>query len=81
MKTITFENLSTLEIVAVQTDDHLMDAIQDTLYIQWELTPCTNRCAWAYPLLRGEPVKFTFHNVEFVKVWIDQDGKVWIKDI
>ena len=81
MKTITIENLSTCEVLTIQTNDHLLDAIEDALYIQWELTPCTNRCSWAFPFHRGECVKFSFHRVEFVKVWMDQDGKVWVKNI
>ena len=81
MKNITIENLSTCEILTLTTEEHLLNTIEDALYIQWELTPCTNRCSWAYPFLRGEKVRFSFHKVEFVQVWQDKDGKVWVKNI
>ena len=75
------EFLDTLEKLTNTTTDHLLDSIEDNLYIHQELTPCVNRCSWAYPFLRGEKVKFTYHNCEFVWVWMDAQGKVWVKDI
>lgn len=81
MKTITIENLSTLEILTIRTEDHLLSAIEDAIYIQWELVPGTNRVSWAYPFLRGKKVRFTYHNCEFSWVWMDENGKVWVKDI
>lgn len=61
--------------------EHLLDKLEEVLFIMQELTPCTNRCSWAFPFLRGEKVKFTYHNCEFVHVWMDAQGKVWVKDI
>lgn len=81
MKTYKIENLSTMEIAEVHTEDNLCSSVEEQLYILWELTPCANRCSWAYPFLRGERVKFTYHNCEFVWVWLDTEGKVWVKDI
>jgi hypothetical protein len=81
MKTYQIENLSTCEIAEVHTEDNLCSSVEEQLYILWELTPCTNRVSWAYPFLRGERVKFTYHNCEFVWVWMDKEGKVWVKDI
>ena len=81
MTTIIIENLSTMELITINTDKHFLDAIEDALYIQWELTPCAGRCSWAYPFRRGDKVKFSYHEREFVKVWMDLDGKVWVKDI
>ena len=80
-KTYEIEFLNTLEKLTVTTEDHLLNSIEESLYIHQELTPCTNRCSWAYPFLRGEKVKFTYHNCEFVLVWMDAQGKVWVKDI
>ena len=80
-KTYEIEFLNTCERLTITTAQHLLDSIEDALYIHQELTPCTNRCSWAFPFLRGEKVKFTYHNCEFVLVWMDAQGKVWVKDI
>ena len=82
MKTYTIENLSTLEIVTITTADHICDMVEDTLEAQWSLRPSTGRVSWAYPFLRGEYVKFHRNNrTEFVRVWRDTEGKIWVKDI
>lgn len=81
MKTFTLENLSTCEILEVPYEGALCAALEEQLYIWWELTPCTNRVTWAYPFLRGDKVKFSYHNCEFVQVWMDKDGKIWVRDI
>lgn len=81
MKTYQIENITTGEKYIAHAEGNLCSSVEEQLYILWELTPCTNRCSWAYPFLRGERVKFTYHNCEFVWVWLDAEGKVWVKDI
>jgi hypothetical protein len=46
-----------------------------------ELTPCINRVSWAYPFLRGEKVQFAYNNCEFVKVWIEKENVIYVKNI
>ena len=81
MKNYKIKNLSTMEVAEVHTEDNLCSSVEEQLYILWELTPCTNRCSWAYPFLRGDKVKFTYHRCEFVKVWIDKNDIVYVEDI
>ena len=81
MRTYQIENLSTNERFVVHTTDDLYTSVEEQLYILWELSPYANRLSWVYPFLCGERVKFTYHNCEYVWVWMDADGKVWVKDI
>jgi hypothetical protein len=62
-------------------DEHLLDKLEEVLFIMQELTPCTNRCSWAFPFLRGEKVQFTYHNCEFVKAWIEKENVIYVKNI
>lgn len=79
-ETIIIEFLDTSEIVtATLGNEHLLDKVEEILYIQQELTPCTNRCSWAFPFLRGEPVRFTYHKCEYVWVWLIGD-RVYVAD-
>lgn len=78
--TISIEFLNTCEVVTAKRDnDPVCDKVEEILYIQQELTPCTNRCSWAFPFLRGEPVRFTYHQCEFVWVWL-MDDKIYVAD-
>ena len=81
MKTYQIENIATGEKYIAHAESNLCSSVEEQLYILWELTPCTNRCSWVSPFLRGERVKFTYHGCEFVWVWLDAEGKVWVKDI
>ena len=60
--------------------EHLLNKLEEVLFILQELTPCVNRVSWAYPFLRGERVRFTYHHCEFVQVWIEND-KIYVKNI
>lgn len=80
-KTYELTFLNTMETFTITTTDNLLDSIEDNLYIQQELTPCANRCTWESQFMQGEKVKFTYHNCEFVHVWMDNQGKVWVKNI
>lgn len=87
MKTYTFKNITNGEAYIAHLEYEgcytgpLCNFVEEQLYILWELTPCANRCSWAYPFLRGERVKFTYHNCEFVWVWLDEQGQILVKDI
>lgn len=61
--------------------EHFLDKLEEVLYIMQELTPCTNRCSWAFPFLRGEAVRFTYHKCEFVTVQLMNNQKIIVKDI
>jgi len=78
--TFSIEFLDTCEIVtATLGSEHLLDKVEEILYIQQELTPNANRCSWAFPFLRGEPVRFTYHKCEYVWVWLI-GNKVYVAD-
>lgn len=78
--TFSVEFLNTCEIVTAMLDnEHLLDKVEEILYIQQELTPDANRCNWAFPFLRGEPVRFTYHKCEYVWVWL-LNNKVYVAD-
>ena len=87
MKTYTIKNLTTNETFIRKLDydgtytGPLCNFVQEQLYILWELTPVKPRLSWAYPFLRGERVKFTYHDCEFVWVWMDKEGNILTKDI
>lgn len=79
--TFSVEFLNTCEIVtATLGNEHLLDKVEEILYIRQELTPCKNRCSWAFPFLRGEPVRFTYHKCEYVWVWSPKPDKVYVAD-
>ena len=61
--------------------EHFLNKLEEVLFIMQELTPCINRVSWAFPFLRGEKVRFTYHNCEFVKVWIEKDNIIYVKNI
>ena len=78
--TISVEFLDTCEIITATLDnEHLLDKVEEILYIQQELTPNTYRANWAFQFLRGEPVRFTYHKCEYVWVWLI-DSKVYVAD-
>lgn len=85
MMLFTIINDSTLERVdgcaQCATPGQFLDAIEDALYVQWELTPAGGRLDWAYPFHRGEKVKFTFHGTTTALVWRDANGVVRVKEI
>lgn len=78
----TITNLSTLERIDFlrNNEKHFLDEVQEVLKIQWDLTPATNRCSWAFPFLRGEAVCFLTASDRKVKVWQTFEG-IWVKEI
>jgi hypothetical protein len=78
----TITNLSTLERLDCVHDLEVpfLDELQETLSLQWDLVPATNRLSWAYPFLRGEYVRFRTVNGGSVKVWQTIEG-IWVKEI
>jgi hypothetical protein len=83
MKMYTIINETTLERIDgyCASAQPIVAEVEEVLYTQWELTPCTNRCSWAYPFLRGEKVRFSFHGTNTVLVWQDATGTIRVKDI
>lgn len=83
MKLFTVINESTMERLEgfAPSSTHFLDDVEEFLYIHWELTPCQGRVSWAFPFLRGEKVRFTFHGAETCAVWLDPQGIVRVKDI
>lgn len=81
MKQYTILNLTTLEIVNFTTMPSIWLAeLLDVLYIQWELTPHSQRSVWN--LLNGDHLIFSFHKVEFVEVWLEPNThRVLVKDL
>ena len=81
MKQYTILNLSTLEIVEFTAMPSIWLAeLLDVLYIQWELTPHSQRSVWN--LLNGDHLIFSFHKVEFVEVWLEPNTqRVLVKDL
>lgn len=79
--TFTVNFLETCEIITAHcVDEHPMDKLEEVLYIWQEVTPTASRCSWTYALLRGEPVRFTYHNYENVWVWLVGSDKVYVAD-
>lgn len=87
MKAYNFKNITNGESYVAHLDydgtytGPLCNFVEEQLYILWELTPCLPRLSWAYPFLRGERVKFTYHRCEYVWVWMDKEGNIFTKDI
>lgn len=81
MKQYTILNLSTQEIVEFTAMPSIWLAeLLDVLYLQWELTPHSQRSVWN--LLNGDHLIFSFHKVEFVEVWLEPvTGRVLVKDL
>lgn len=63
------------------TPGQFLDEVEEVLYTQWDLTPCVGRVSWAYPFLRGEKVRFSFHGTNTVLVWRDAAGVIRVKEI
>ena len=83
MKLYTIINESTLERIdgCCASAEPIVAEVERVLDSMWELTPCTNRCSWAYPFLRGEKVRFTFRGVRNALVWRDATGTIRVKEI
>ena len=81
MKSYTILNLTTMELferTAPRTS--WLSDLCDTLYILYEITPYRNREMWG--LLAGDHLIFSYHQVEFVEVWLEPvTGRVLIKDL
>lgn len=80
MKQYTILNLSTQEIVEFKAmPNSWLARLEEVLYEMWELTPKT-RSMWG--LLNGDHLIFSYHNVEFVEVWLEPNtGRVLVKDL
>lgn len=81
MKSYTILNLTTMEIIecSAPRSGWLAD-LCDRLYIHWELTPYSHRSLWN--LLNGDHLIFSYHQVEFVEVWLEPvTGRVLVKDL
>ena len=81
MKSYTILNLTTLEIVEFKSEPRRWLAeLEDVLYVQWELSLCRSREMWG--LLAGDHLIFSYHQVEFVEVWLEPNtGRVLVKDL
>jgi hypothetical protein len=81
MKSYTILNLTTLEIVEFKSEPRRWLAeLEDVLYVQWELSPYRSREMWG--LLAGDHLIFSYHQVEFVEVWLEPNtGRVLLKDL
>lgn len=81
MKSYTVLNLTTMEIVEFKAmSNSWLSSLLDTLYIQWELTLHSKRSIWT--LLNGDHLIFSYHQVEFVEVWLEPNtGRVLVKDL
>lgn len=81
MKQYTILNLSTQEIVEFTAMPSIwVSDLLDTLYIMWELTPHSRRSVWS--LLNGDHLIFSYHQVEFVEVWLEPNtGRVLVRDL
>jgi hypothetical protein len=79
MYSLTIKNLSTNEILEgyVSSVRPFSKEVEEHLYNQWDLTPCGPTVG----LLSGEVVRFSYHNVEFFDVWVeDGTGIVFVCD-
>ena len=81
MKQYTILNLSTQEIVEFTAMPSIwVSDLLDTLYIMWELIPHSRRSVWS--LLNGDHLIFSYHQVEFVEVWLEPNtGRVLVRDL
>lgn len=81
MKSYTILNLTTLEVVEFKSEPHRWLAeLEDVLYVQWELSPHRSREMWG--LLTGDHLIFSYHQVEFVEVWLEpHTGRVLMRDL
>lgn len=81
MKQYTILNLTTMEVLTCEAPQSCwLSDLCDRLYIQWELTPTYNRSMWA--LLNGDHLIFSYHQVEFVEVWLEpHTGRVLVRDL
>ena len=81
MKFYTILNLTTMEILdcSAPLNCWLAD-LCDRLYIHWELTPTGSGSMWG--LLNGDHLIFSYHQVEFVEVWLEPvTGRVLVRDL
>lgn len=81
MRTYSIVNLSTMETLTCTAPSYCwLKDLEDKLYIQWELTKARhNSSLWS--ILNGDHVVFTYHQVEFVEVWMDPNGRIMVRDL
>lgn len=76
--TIKFADANTVQ-VGVLDCEQILDVLEETLYIEQELTP-SNR-AWKRDFINSNSTMFDYHRCEFVRVTYLGDNTFFVEDI
>ena len=76
--TIKFADANAVQ-VGVLDCEQVLDVLEETLYIEQELTP-SNR-AWKRDFVNGNSTMFDYHGCEFVRVTYLGDNTFLVEDI